>query len=75
MPKITRNINYFDQTLRTLAALACIYFGFIDSSYIGDSILAMAIGAFGILNLIAATMGWCPVYTIAGISSYKSKES
>lgn len=75
MPKITRNINYFDQFLRTLAALACIYFGLIDSTYIEDSLLAMGVGIFGILNLIAACIGWCPVYTIAGISSYKPKDT
>ncbi len=74
MSYIKRNLNAIDRSIRTVVALNCIYFGFIDSSFIGDLFLARAIGVFGVINLIAAAIGSCPIYGAAGISSYKPKE-
>jgi len=71
MSYMKRNLNAVDRSIRIVVALNCIYFGFIDPIFIGDLFLARAIGVFGVINLIAAAIGSCPIYAVAGISSYK----
>jgi len=69
MVSIKHNLNGIDRLARSFVGIGCIYFGFIDSSYIGDLYLAVAVGIFGVMNLIAAAVGSCPVYAVGGIST------
>lgn len=68
-----RNLNTVDQLVRLAIAAICIYLGFIDTSVLNDSLLALCIGIFGVLNVIAGVVGFCPVYKIAGINTYAPK--
>lgn len=72
MPRF-RNLNQVDQLIRLAIAGVCIYFGFIDSSALNDRLLALCVGIFGVLNVIAGVMGFCPVYKLAGINTYVAK--
>lgn len=69
-----RNLNVVDQMVRLVVAGICIYYGFIDTQTIQDELLAMGVGFFGVLNVIAGLMGFCPVYKIAGINTCAQKD-
>ncbi|MEW5756352.1 MAG: DUF2892 domain-containing protein [Pseudomonadota bacterium] len=67
-----KNASSMDRIARIVIAAICIYLGFIDSSIIGDQLLAIALGVFGVVNLFVAFSGFCPVYALAGISTCKA---
>ncbi len=64
-----KNLHRIDQAIRFIVAAICVYYGFIDNTLIQDGFLAGAVGIFGIINLIAASMRFCPFYHLAGIST------
>ena len=64
-----KNLHSIDMSIRFIVAGSCIYFGFFDTSLIQEPFLAIAIGIFGIINLIAASLRFCPFYHLAGIST------
>jgi hypothetical protein len=68
------NVGRFDQILRIGIGLVLMWVGFIDESLIGDRLVATLIGIFGLLNLIAAIVRVCPVYTVAGINTDKQDD-
>ena len=72
-----KNLHKIDQSIRFIVAAVCIYIGFFDSSIIQEPLLAIALGVFGVINLIAASMRFCPFYHLAGIStiSHTKKET
>lgn len=63
------NVGRFDQILRIGIGAVLIWAGFVDTSLIGDRLIAALVGVFGLLNLIAALVRVCPVYTVAGIDT------
>lgn len=67
-----RNAGKLDRSLRVVMGAVLIYFGFIDASFISQSLLATLIGIFGVINILVAATGVCPVYTLAGISTCDS---
>lgn len=69
-----QNVGRFDQILRIGIGLVLIWVGFIDDSLIGDRIIAALIGIFGVLNMLAAMVRVCPVYTVAGINTDKQDD-
>ena len=64
-----RNLSRLDQVLRIGVGMLLVYLGFIDTSLIGDTYLAMAAGIFGLVNVVVGLIGNCPVYRLAGIST------
>ena len=71
-PPFKRNLGRLDQVLRLGIGVVLVYMGFIDTTFIGDSVIAGMVGAFGILNLVVSAIAWCPVYQLAGISTRPS---
>lgn len=57
-----RNVGGFDRIFRVIAGLAILGAGFMYQSWWG---------IVGIVPLLTATIGWCPVYLPFGISSCK----
>lgn len=57
-----RNVGGFDRIFRVVAGLAILGAGFLYQSWWG---------IVGIVPLLTATIGWCPVYLPFGISSCK----
>lgn len=64
-----RNLANWDRAARVVVGLVCVYLGFIDTSIIGSSLVAILVGVFGIVNIGAATVSYCPVYGLAGLST------
>lgn len=69
-----RNLHIIDIIVRIIIGLVLIYVGFIDTSYITNSTVRILLGVFGAVNIVAALMRSCPIYHLAGISTYR-KES
>jgi hypothetical protein len=69
-----RNLHTLDRVIRLIVGLGCIYFGFIDTTLIGNVLAATLVGIFGVVNLFASVVSYCPVYGVTGISTYRSKD-
>lgn len=69
------NAGAIDRVLRTIIGAVLIYFGFINTSFIGQGLIAVLIGILGIVNILTAISGVCPVYTLAGISTCRPSEA
>ena len=71
------NMCPIDRVMRILIGCALLYVGFIDPSLIGISsqILGVVLGIVGLINIGAAFLGFCPVYSIAGISSCRNSDT
>jgi hypothetical protein len=59
------NVGGFDKILRIVLGLALIGAGVYAQSYWG---------AIGLIPLLTGLFGFCPAYTLLGLSSYKNKE-
>lgn len=69
--KLKRNLHDYDRLIRVTIGAVCTYFGFIDTSYISQDIVALLIGLLGVVNLGAAILAYCPLYGLTGLSTYK----
>lgn len=63
------NVGRFDQILRIGIGAVLIWVGFIDTGLIDDRLIATLVGLVGLLNLVAALLRVCPVYTMAGLNT------
>ena len=64
-----KNMGHLDQFLRFGISLVLIYSGFIDDSIVHDSLSRWIIGGIGVASLIVALLRFCPLYTLAGVST------
>jgi len=64
-----RNIGGIDRAIRTVVTAIMIYYGFIDTALIGQTLISSLVGILGIFNGIVTIIGVCPAYTLAGIST------
>jgi len=69
--KLKRNMCRFDRLVRLLIGAACIYIGFVETGIINQALVNALVGIFGVMNLIAAAVAFCPVYHAAGISTLR----
>lgn len=68
---IKRNLHSIDILMRTLIGVGLIYISFIETSYITNDIVRWLLGIFGIINLLASVLRSCPIYALAGISTFR----
>lgn len=69
LPKM--NLCKADRIIRGFLSITLIVFAVFWADQIGDVILQSLIIVFAVLNLISFAIGWCPVYKLANISTYK----
>lgn len=67
---LPRNLHVVDIAVRTFTGLALVYAGFIDTSLIDNGVVRGLLGAFGVVNLVAAALRHCPIYGLARFSTY-----
>ena len=67
--KIRHNMSWLDRIIRVFLSLVFIYIGFFDKSLINEPLLSALVGVLGIFNLLVFMVGFCPMYTLAGIST------
>lgn len=71
--RFQRNMGLLDRFLRIVAGVALIYIGFIANQLINNDIINLFLGLFGIFNVGAALIAYCPMYPLANISTWKNK--
>jgi hypothetical protein len=69
LPKV--NLCKLDRIIRGIVSVALIIFAVFWADKIGDVLLQTLIIVFALLNLISFAIGWCPVYKLANISTFK----
>lgn len=62
----SKNMSRLDQVIRFVAGLVLVG---IAATFDLGLIVAVAVGAFGVLNIVSAFTAHCPVYRAIGISS------
>lgn len=67
--KIPKNMRGLDRIIRVLIGVSCVYVGFIGTDIINQAVINVLIGVFGVANLFAAALAFCPAYHLAGIST------
>lgn len=71
MFKFKKNIGSFDFFVRIIVGISFVYLGFINTQIINDSISSIILGIVGIVALSTATVRFCPLYRLAGLSTCK----
>ena len=71
--KFVRNMGSTDRVLRIGFSLLMIYFGLLSSYFITDRAAALILGGMGVVNLLAAIIGYCPLYRFVGFSTCTRK--
>lgn len=66
---IKQNLHIWDRLARGLIGVFVISFALFNGDILQDIVIESLLVIFGILNLISLATGWCPVYSIAGIST------
>lgn len=67
----SKNMSRLDQVIRFVAGLVLVG---IAATFDLGLIVAVAVGAFGVLNIASAFTAHCPVYKAIGISSRPQSE-
>jgi len=60
-----KNVGSLDKTLRIIIGIVVLGIGIYYKSWFG---------LIGLVPIITALTGWCPAYTVCGLSSCKTKE-
>ena len=68
---IQRNLHTIDIAVRIMIGVALVYICFIDVDYISNDIIRWLLGIYGVINLISASLRSCPIYALAGISTFR----
>ena len=59
---MTRNLGTIDRTVRILAGIAIVAWGYSAQSWLG---------AIGLVPLATGLLGWCPAYLPLGLNTNK----
>ncbi|MFO1034336.1 MAG: DUF2892 domain-containing protein [Hyphomicrobiales bacterium] len=66
---MSKNAGTIDRVLRVIIGIALLYFAFTSAS-------AYAwIGYIGIIPLLTAAVGYCPLYSLLGVSTCPAKQA
>ncbi len=68
------NMCGIDRVLRIITSILLIYVSFWDSEIIANEAIRFMVGGFGLLNLVSACIGFCPVYFMAHISTQRESK-
>ena len=70
--KIKRNMGAADQVVRAGLGAALIYVGPFAHVLTSDFMSGLLLGFVGLLTSVASVFGYCPLYDVAGICTYKA---
>jgi Protein of unknown function (DUF2892) len=63
---MNKNVGSLDKTIRLIVGIFIIVAGFLNNSYLG---------AIGLIPIITALIGWCPLYPIVKINTVCKNDS
>jgi hypothetical protein len=62
-----------DRSLRLIVAGVLLYFGLIDTSLVTNEVVRAIMVIFGVLNTVTSVVGFCPMYTLADLTTIPKK--
>lgn len=65
-PMFKKNMNSADRLVRIVAGIILIYYGFVEAGWVSNAIVPLLLGVIGVANIVFASAGFCPPYTLAG---------
>jgi hypothetical protein len=67
---MTRNVGTLDRIVRTIVGLGLLYLGLLSgfSAFEGTLITSIVV-AVGLVMMVVASIGFCPLYTILGFKT------
>ena len=63
---MNKNVGSLDKTIRLIVGIFIIVAGFLNDSYFG---------AIGLIPIITALIGWCPLYPLVKINTVCKNDS
>lgn len=69
--KIQMNMSKLDRSVRITGSALLIYIGFVNPGLVSNHVINILLGCFGLLNLISAMIGFCPLYHLANLSTHR----
>jgi len=72
---IESNMGRLDRRLRGLLGAALVVVAFVVPAVSERLVLSLLVGGFGALNVISASIGVCPMYTLAGMNTLGRRDS
>lgn len=72
MLKEISNLASWDRVLRIAVGVAMLYLGWSD---VVDGLAAIALVVFAWVPLLTGALGWCPIYSMLGISTHRNAAS
>lgn len=69
--QFTTNMCHLDRAVRTVIAIALAYAALFHSESLQSLIIIGLIMCFALINFLAAALGFCPVYCLAGVSTVR----
>ena len=63
------NMGMLDRAIRIITGCVMMYFGFVDQSLIGNTVVALIVGFFGIISIAFAYLAFCPIYTLGNVNT------
>jgi hypothetical protein len=72
---IKRNLHSVDRVLRLIIGVGCLALTIGKPEIIGNQVVNVLVGIFGVVNLWAGFVANCPVYHVTGFSTYSKKSA
>ncbi len=66
------NESTVDRIMRVVLGIVLLWIGWF---ILGDGLAAAALKIFGFVPLITGLLGWCPFYTLLGLSTHPSRRA
>ena len=64
------NESNLDRVMRIILGVIMLYVGWF---ILGDGLPAAVLKIFGFIPLVTGLLGWCPFYTLFGLSTRKAR--
>lgn len=71
MPGFERNLSTIDRIIRFLSGLGMMYIAYFNHHTLNSMTLSIILGLIGFVFIIVAIISSCPVYNLAGFSTYR----
>jgi len=68
-----RNVGVLDRSLRAIAGALLLYVGLLNTGIVDNEVVRYIMVAFGGINIATAILAFCPMYTLASLSTAPGK--
>ena len=63
------NVGYLDRGIRLIIGCALLYITLVNTGLIANQVIRYVLLMLGCVNIVTAFVAYCPLYTLANIST------